>query len=658
MRFCKASRLLLIVSAALALAGASVMAGCGGAGDSSSGAGESITVLSTNDRHSQYLDTPYNPANPAELSAGSRGGLARVATIFSDARAANGDVLVVDAGDFSDGTAFIAAEDGAADLNILTALGYDAACIGNHEMSLGPAGLAQMINNAEKDAQGKMVPLLCANIHFSATDATDDTLEALYGNEGDPGKYVFPWIVRTLPSGKKVGLFGLMGGNVFMPDAMPCTFPVVYTDVQAIVDTLRTTQGVDAVICVAHAGFSAPGGVASGELATLAKNVSGIDLIAAGHSHSQATAMVACEVSGANWKTAIMEADDGAKYVGEAKLRPEKDGTDSSRADLDILAVDDTVAGDAGIAARIAGLITDVETDYLTEFSTLASGGLFDVLAHASFTYGQLNGMYMVSDAMRSVSGAGVALVTPGADTAWARPDANGDITVYGAYASMSHSMGRDGLHGGALYKVNFLAAEIQGILELGTCNMGQASPDLFVVPSGIRIVCDTTDLRAGTGPGYIIKMYIVSADEGTETLVFDRSDPAGFPYGGWKSAPGTTAVAGDPYQMLSVSTTLITLVGLKYVSDSDGPGGDINLWPRTAAGSPVEWTAISQLDTFRVTSGGDEVKAWYAVAQYISGLGGTLPARYDDTYTDGSTGNPVGPAWRRVWDLAEHAAP
>ncbi|PKL41186.1 MAG: hypothetical protein CVV44_00685 [Spirochaetae bacterium HGW-Spirochaetae-1] len=633
-----------------------ILTGCSGS-DSSSDPGISgkLTVLTTNDRHSSFLDNPYTPGNPTTLGASSTGGLARLATVFDDVRSAESDTLIFDAGDFVDGTIFITGDGGSADLNMLATMGYDAACLGNHEMSMGPKGLADMILNAEKDADGKIVPLLCANIQFSGTDNADDDLEALYGSEEETGKFIYPYIVRTTASGIKVGILGLMGGNVFMPDAMPCTFTVDYDEIQDMVETLRETEKVNTVICLSHASFSVSGDTPEGELADLAKNVSGIDLICAGHSHSMDSAQVPCEVAGSDWTTTIIEANDMTDFAGRTDLFLSRGVVDPSKSVTDFIAIDDSITGKPEILTKIIDYIADIETNYLSQFAALGDGSLFAVLASSSFYYGELNGMNMVSDAMRSSSGSDVALVTPGADTAWAKPNESGEITVYEAFKAMPHNIGGDGLNGGSLYRFNLLAAELQGILEMGTCNMGQGDRDLFVVPSGVRILFNTADLAAGTGPGYILQMYLVSPDEESETLIFDRTNSDWDATGSWMSAPGTTGLPGDPYQMLSVSTSLLTLIGLKYLSDSDGPGGSIDLWPRDNVGAQVNWDQVTDLDQFIVTDSGTEVKAWYAVAAFIeSFIGSVVPDRYDDD----DTNNPIGPEYRRVWDVAEHGMP
>lgn len=614
-----------------------------------------LTIISTNDRHSNFLDIPYDPVNPAVPGSGTVGGLARVATVVKEIRSKQGDTLLLDAGDFIDGTIFIAGQNGAADFNMMKKMGYDAACVGNHELAMGPGGFALMIQQALKGSDGIIPPLLCANLQFSNTDA-DDALEVLYGREGEPGKYIFPYIVRTTESGIKVGIFGFLGANVFMPEASPVKVYVDYTEIQSLVNHLREKEGVHAVICLAHASLSVTDdGSVTGEAAALARNVYGIDLICAGHSHIKASAVVQCEVPGSNWKTEIIEAGDEAKAIGLVILPINGNSVDHEQVVRKVIDVDDSIQPSSSIIAEITSLISDVEDNYLKNFPPLKGGRLFDVLAEVNFTYGWLNAMNLVSDAMRHASGSDVALVTKGGDSANLYPNRKGKITVYEAFRALPHNMGRDGLHGSALYKFYLYAEEVKTILEFTTCNLGLTNRDFFIMPSGIRLVYDTTPRRARTGDGYIIKMYFVSPDEKTETLVFDRTNSDWNANGGWMSAPGTTGAAGDPRQLISVSTTILTLMGLKHVAAEYG----YDLWPRDRGGMQVRWENISDLDQFLVTAteGGltYEYKAWYSVARFIDSFGGILPSRYDD---DINNVNSVGPAFRRVWDVAEYGMP
>ena len=90
-----------------------------------------------------------------------------------------------------------------------------------------------MIGNADQPP----VPSLCADFHFSDSDSSDDALAALYGTEGEAGKRVYPYIVRTMPSGLKVGIFGLIGIDAGSVSGASWLFPKNMTDLAA--DTRR-----------------------------------------------------------------------------------------------------------------------------------------------------------------------------------------------------------------------------------------------------------------------------------------------------------------------------------------------------------------------------------------------------------------------------------
>ena len=164
-----------------------------------------LVILSTNDRHSSFLGEPYPDYDPTNTGDGTMGGIARLKSAVDEIRAENPNTLLFDAGDFMDGTMFVVAENGAADLNIMREVGYNAACLGNHEFTYGPDGLAAIL----KSAKMPIIPLLSANISFGA-EKSDDALEALWGDSGDPSHHVYPSVVLTTESGVKVGVFGLL----------------------------------------------------------------------------------------------------------------------------------------------------------------------------------------------------------------------------------------------------------------------------------------------------------------------------------------------------------------------------------------------------------------------------------------------------------------
>jgi 5'-nucleotidase len=70
-----------------------------------------------------------------------------------------GPVLVLDAGDYSMGTAFGAAtREIGGELQVMSRMGYDATTFGNHEFDYGPEGLGKSIGVAAKAGRIPAVP--------------------------------------------------------------------------------------------------------------------------------------------------------------------------------------------------------------------------------------------------------------------------------------------------------------------------------------------------------------------------------------------------------------------------------------------------------------------------------------------------------------------
>jgi 5'-nucleotidase len=117
---------------------------------------KTFTILHTNDLHSNFIGLgPASDYTPFKLNDDkTRGGYARLATLIAkrkEARKDQGPVLVLDAGDYSMGTAFGGAiRETGAELQLLSQMGYDATTFGNHEFDLGPDGLGKSIAVAAK----------------------------------------------------------------------------------------------------------------------------------------------------------------------------------------------------------------------------------------------------------------------------------------------------------------------------------------------------------------------------------------------------------------------------------------------------------------------------------------------------------------------------
>ena len=113
-------------------------------------------------------------------------GFSRLATKIRERKAAtegSGPVLVLDAGDFTMGTAFAAAtsRDGGR-TRLLAMLGYDATTFGNHDFNLGPYGTAAAIGAAVE--AGQVPVILATNTDFGAPAPAIAGLQTALGAKG------------------------------------------------------------------------------------------------------------------------------------------------------------------------------------------------------------------------------------------------------------------------------------------------------------------------------------------------------------------------------------------------------------------------------------------------------------------------------------------
>ena len=197
---------------------------------------------------------------------------AAMASLKADYEAQGAEVILADAGDYSQGTVYVSVHKGADAVTMMNATGYDVATIGNHEFDYGYAQLAENMKAAK-------FKVLCA-----------DVLDA-------DGETIFDANTIIEKGGVKIGFFGLE-----TPEAQTKANPKLieglkflagkdgkelYACADAQVKALKE-QGADLVVCLSHLGIDG-----SSEPYTsydLAKNVKGVDFIIDGHSHSVITA--------------------------------------------------------------------------------------------------------------------------------------------------------------------------------------------------------------------------------------------------------------------------------------------------------------------------------------------------------------------------------
>jgi 5'-nucleotidase len=215
-----------------------------------------ITILHTNDTHSQIDPLPANDVNAG------KGGVARRATLVKRIRRENPNTLLIDAGDVLQGTPYFNFYKGEVEYKAMSAIGYDVGTLGNHEFDNGVEALAAALKFANFD-------LVSANYDVKGT-----VLE----------QRVKRYVVKTV-GGLKIGLFGLgiSPAGLITPDNFK---GVTYIDpvvaAREVVKKLREEEGCALVVAMSHLGYYDSGDRGD---SLVAAQVDGIDFIASGHSH-------------------------------------------------------------------------------------------------------------------------------------------------------------------------------------------------------------------------------------------------------------------------------------------------------------------------------------------------------------------------------------
>ena len=218
-----------------------------------------ITILHTNDWHSRIEPFPIDKSRNSNL-----GGAARRAGLIKKIRAEEKNVLLFDAGDIFQGTPYFNYFHGELEFKLMSAMGYNAATMGNHDFDGGMDGFKNALKFANFD-------FVTTNYDFSNTILN-----------GLTKKYK---IINI--DGIKLGI---VSANIDVKGLVPAKLyketkyldPLVVTNDMA--DHLKKNMKCDYIICLSHLGYKYDSGRVSDVV--LAANSENIDLIIGGHTHT------------------------------------------------------------------------------------------------------------------------------------------------------------------------------------------------------------------------------------------------------------------------------------------------------------------------------------------------------------------------------------
>ncbi|MCC8095852.1 MAG: metallophosphoesterase [Tannerellaceae bacterium] len=249
-----------------------------------------LVILHTNDTHSRIEPLPetdfYNPG---------KGGVVNRKAIIDSIRAIHPNVILLDAGDFVQGTPYYNLFKGRVEVEAINRMGYDAVTLGNHEFDYGLDSLQMILKDLA-------CPVVCCNYDFTGTPLEGMTQ---------------PYIILER-DGLKVGIVGVgidPDGLIQKDKYEGMKFLPVIETVNQYADLLRNKKKCDLVICLSHIGYEPD--------LKLAENSEYLDMIIGGHSHTILDAPTMHKNSSGK-EVFVYQVGGQGSHIGEVKILFEK----------------------------------------------------------------------------------------------------------------------------------------------------------------------------------------------------------------------------------------------------------------------------------------------------------------------------------------------
>ena len=303
---------------------------------------DEIVILYTNDIHTYINNEGLKYSN--------------IAALKDEYLSQSKPVLLVDAGDHVQGTAYGSMDKGETIIELMNAAGYDVATLGNHEFDYGMERALELIDKAEFN-------YISANFHHL--------------KNGKRGGTVLPGVIRQSFGDTTIGFVGITTPETFTKST-PAYFmdengnyiygidggtdgKELYAVVQERIDYLLS-EGVDYVIALGHLGDDPSSSPWTSE--ELIANVTGLDAFIDGHSHST---VVGKEVKGKDGKSVLLtQTGEYLNAVGKMTINAEGISTELiteyTKVDEAVKAIEDAWA--AEVDTLLGEVIAKNEVDF------------------------------------------------------------------------------------------------------------------------------------------------------------------------------------------------------------------------------------------------------------------------------------------------------
>jgi 5'-nucleotidase len=254
-----------------------------------------LVILHTNDTHSQV-----EPTEKSNLKTSDMGGYGRRMGVIQKIRSEEKNVLLLDAGDFSQGTPYFNFFNGRVEIDAMNRMKYDAGTLGNHEFDNGMDTLAVILKKAQ-------FPMLSSNYKLDKTPLSG---------------MLKPWVVIE-KAGLRIGIMALNinpKSLIIENNYKGLEYEDPIEKANEISAMLKKKEKCDVIICLSHLGADTTKmDVNDFEIAHKTRY---IDVIIGGHSHSMITNTTEQNLAGK--PIVIAQMAKSGLYLGRVELELEK----------------------------------------------------------------------------------------------------------------------------------------------------------------------------------------------------------------------------------------------------------------------------------------------------------------------------------------------
>ncbi len=324
-----------------------------------------VTVLFTHDMHDNF--EPFNIELDNKVV--ERGGFARLYSAILKEREIDNEALLIDGGDYSQGTLFQSIfATHAPSLRLMGMMGYDATVLGNHEFDFRTQGLANHLNSALSSGDD-LVDILSSNTNYDVENKSDG-LNQLKKAVEEYGVKDYKIVEKN---GVKIGMFGLMGYEADSNAPMAEVEFLDYIEEAKRVTKLLKAENVDMIVALSHSGTSSNPKQSEDEI--LAKEVGDIDVILSAHSHTLLEEPIVIN------NTTIVSAGRYGQNLG--KLVVENTGERWKVKDYQIIPIDKSFEENEEVKNKVEEFKLAVNDEYLAKYGL----GFNDILANSPFSF-------------------------------------------------------------------------------------------------------------------------------------------------------------------------------------------------------------------------------------------------------------------------------